>query len=113
MFQGSALDVANWMGQLHEVLRDVPLHKLRMPGTHDSGAYALSRRHMAPSKLPRWLLRINRRAWWLTRPFSGLVARWGEAQVRQPLRGAASICAQALTPPTARARSGWTWPASY
>ena len=35
---------------------------------------------MAPSKLPRWLVRLNRRAWWLTRPFSGLVVRWGEAQ---------------------------------
>lgn len=75
-----ALDLANWQQQLSPVLWPLPLQRMRLPGTHDSGAYALSRRHMAPSKLPRWLLRLNRRAWWLTRPFSGLVARWGEAQ---------------------------------
>jgi hypothetical protein len=115
------LDLANWMGQLSKCLRHTPMHRIRLPGTHDSGAYALSRRHMAPSKLPRWLLRLNRRAWWLTRPFSGLVARWGEAQVR-PAR-AAQPCLRAARPadrltavPTgvcARAlRSAWTSPAS-
>jgi hypothetical protein len=83
LLEGGQLDLANWMGQLSKCLWHTPMHRIRLPGTHDSGAYALSRRHMAPSKLPRWLLRLNRRAWWLTRPFSGLVARWGEAQVRQ------------------------------
>jgi hypothetical protein len=32
------LDAANWMGQLVAALWHLPLHKIRMPGTHDSGA---------------------------------------------------------------------------
>ena len=75
-----ALDLAHWQAQLADVVWPRPLCQLRLPGTHDSGAYALSRRHFAPSRLPRWMLRLNRKAWWLTRPFAGLVARWGEAQ---------------------------------
>lgn len=75
-----ALNLAHWQAQLADVVWPRPLCQLRLPGTHDSGAYALSRRHFAPSRLPRWVLRLNRKAWWLTRPFANLVARWGEAQ---------------------------------
>ena len=75
-----ALDLSNWQAQLADVVWPRPLCELRLPGTHDSGAYALSRRHFAPSRLPKWLVRLNRKAWWVTRPFAGLVARWGEAQ---------------------------------
>ena len=75
-----ALDLSNWQAQLADVVWPRPLCTLRLPGTHDSGAYALSRRHFAPSRLPHWLVRLNRKAWWVTRPFAGLVARWGEAQ---------------------------------
>ena len=32
------LDAANWMGQLAAALWELPLHKIRRPGTHDSGA---------------------------------------------------------------------------
>ena len=32
------LDAANWMGQLVAALWHLPLHRIRMPGTHDSGA---------------------------------------------------------------------------
>jgi len=77
---GFVLDLANWQSQLEPLLAPQLLCKLRLPGTHDSGAYALSRRHMAPSKLPGWLLGLNKRASWLTRPFTRLVVRWGEAQ---------------------------------
>ena len=34
----TSLDAANWMGQLAAALWHLPLHKIRMPGTHDSGA---------------------------------------------------------------------------
>ena len=74
------LDLGNWQAQLERLLWDCSLFELRLPGTHDSGAYSLSRRHMAPSKLPSWLLSLNKRASWLTRPFTRLVVRWGEAQ---------------------------------
>ena len=40
------VDVANWMAQLVTHIADTPLHRLRLPGTHDSGAYHLSRTRM-------------------------------------------------------------------
>lgn len=45
------LDASNWMGQLAAALWDLPLHKIRMPGTHDSGARrrAARRSHRSPS----------------------------------------------------------------
>ena len=56
------------------------LQRTHVQGTHDSGAYNLSRRHMAPSKLPRALVSLNRAAPWATAPIAGLIAAWGEAQ---------------------------------
>ena len=78
--EGACLDCATWMSALGDAIADRPLQSLRLPGTHDSGAYSLSRRHMAPSALPRALVRLNRAAPWATAPVGGLVARWGEAQ---------------------------------
>ena len=45
------LDVANWMSQLVSRIADAPLHRLRLPGTHDSGAYNLAHAHGRPSRV--------------------------------------------------------------
>ena len=73
------LDLANWMGELVEAIADVPLHKVRIPGTHDSGAYKLSTRRMGD--LPAWLRGVNEWTYGVaTRPFTGIMVGWGEAQ---------------------------------
>jgi hypothetical protein len=38
LFSLTRIDPADWMGQLAAALWHLPLHKIRMPGTHDSGA---------------------------------------------------------------------------
>jgi hypothetical protein len=38
LFGLTRIDPADWMGQLAAALWHLPLHKIRMPGTHDSGA---------------------------------------------------------------------------
>ena len=74
-----ALDLANWMGDLAEHIADLPLHKIRLPGTHDSGAYRLSRTRMGD--LPRWLRGLAGATRGVaTRPVTGIIAGWGEAQ---------------------------------
>ena len=73
------VDVANWMAQLVTHIADTPLHKLRLPGTHDSGAYHLSRTRMGD--LPAWLRAVNNATRGIvTRPITPIIAGWGEAQ---------------------------------
>ena len=73
------LDVANWMSQLVSVIADTPLHRLRLPGTHDSGAYHLSRTRMGD--LPAWLRAVNAATRGIvTAPLTPFIAGWGEAQ---------------------------------
>ena len=67
------------MGELVDVIADVPLHKVRIPGTHDSGAYNLSTHRMGD--LPTWLRSIHEWSYGLvTRPVTGIMVGWGEAQ---------------------------------
>jgi len=73
------VDVANWMAQLVTHIADTPLHRLRLPGTHDSGAYHLSRTRMGD--LPAWLRAVNNATRGIvTRPITPIIAGWGEAQ---------------------------------
>ena len=73
------LDVANWMSQLVSRIADAPLHRLRLPGTHDSGAYHLSRTRMGD--LPAWLRAVNAATRGIvTAPLTPFIAGWGEAQ---------------------------------
>jgi len=73
------LDLANWMGELVDAIADVPLHRVRIPGTHDSGAYKLSRYRMGD--FPAWLRGISTMSYGIaTRPITGIMAGWGEAQ---------------------------------
>ena len=73
------LDVANWMSQLVSRIADAPLHRLRLPGTHDSGAYNLSRTRMGD--LPAWLRAVNAATRGIvTAPLTPFIAGWGEAQ---------------------------------
>ena len=73
------LDVANWMSQLVSRIADAPLHRLRLPGTHDSGAYRLSRTRMGD--LPAWLRAVNAATRGIvTAPLTPFIAGWGEAQ---------------------------------
>lgn len=74
------VDPAAWMGQLAGALRDVPLRRLRLPGSHNSGAYELSGRHIAPGRLPDWLWRCSHTSSWATAPIAGTIRRWGVTQ---------------------------------
>jgi|AntAceMinimDraft_5_1070358.scaffolds.fasta_scaffold51062_1 hypothetical protein len=67
------------MGEVADAIADVPLHHVRLPGTHDSGAYNLSTRRMGD--LPAWLRGINSWSYGVaTRPITGLMVGWGQAQ---------------------------------
>lgn len=48
LFSLTRIDPADWMTQLAAALWHLPLHKIRMPGTHDSGA-----RHAGPQRRAR------------------------------------------------------------
>lgn len=61
------VDLSHWMTQFSDVIQHVPLHKLRIPGTHNAGAYALSR--VETGNIPACLSVAG-----------DIIADWGEAQ---------------------------------
>lgn len=70
-----SIDLANWMSLFSDAIAHVPLHTLCLPGTHNSGAYALSTHILG--NVPAWI----RMVYDITQGAPSHVIRtWGEAQ---------------------------------
>ena len=78
-FSNDTLDLANWMKIKSDSLWNLSLHELTILGTHDSGAFNLSK-YLEPDTQPDWLLAAIKVGEDLGLPVEEVVTWWGVAQ---------------------------------
>ena len=67
---------STWMNDLNEFIGDVPFNRILLPGTHDSGTYAIN--HQSPLS--------KHKASWFSNLLPGYAAGWAKAQDYSILR---------------------------
>ena len=79
--QKSEASLADWMAEDAETLYPRTLHELTLPGTHDSGAYWLSKQTMPDARFPpRWAAAAIATAERLGVPVDEIITNWALTQ---------------------------------